>query len=206
MKISLPNTHNALCILAAAFLPCLHAQELSEEAASSSSLPEITGATLQGEAHEHIANIGEFIESRFSMIAIADPDRIYDPFGIVKDGDIELPKIEVIEPPVIPRGEDPTTPVTPAVNQLKTTVDSLVITGFNSGGGSILLGVNEISIGQLIPASDDIFLADVKPNQITFKSKASGKEYSRPVGFNPKGVQSRNRNDFLNSIEGVNRR
>jgi len=188
-------------MLIAACLPCLHAQEPEAETDTEPSISEIAGATFQGEAHEHLANINEFIETRLSMIAIADPDRIYDPFGLVKDGEIDPPKTEVIAPPIETTEDDQNDSVAIIPNQLKTVVDALKITGFNSGGGTILLGVNEISIGQLIPDSSDIFLADVKPNQITFKSKATGKDYSRPVGFNPGGVQSRN--DFINSIQGV---
>lgn len=201
MKISLPNKPVAFCILAVASLSYLHGQDQPTE---TDALPEIAGVTIHGEAHEHLANIEEFIESRFSMIAMADPDRIYDPLGIVKDGAMEPPKIEVITPSIKPGEIEPDNPVAPAVDPLKTTVDALEITGFNSGGGSILLGAREIAIGQLIPGSNDVFLSNVKPSQITFKSKSSGKEYSRPVGFSPKGVQTRK--DFLNSIEGVNRR
>lgn len=199
MKISLPNIPT-LCLLSVVSLSCVQAQEQDAEATAEPTLSEIAGDTLMGEAHEHLANIEEFIEIRFSMLAMADPDRIYDPFGLVKDGEIEPPKVEVIAPP-IETTNDPDVPVAIAPDQLKTTVDALQITGFNSGGGTILLGVNEITIGQLIPGDKDIILADVKPNQITFKSKSSGKEYSRPVGFNPSGVQSRN--DFINSIQGV---
>ncbi len=206
MKISLPRKRTTLCFLAVASLPCLHAQDQPEETLETPKLPEIIGLTIQGEAHEHLANIEEFIESRFTMISMADPDRIYDPLGIVKDGEIEPPEEVAVTPPSNPDDKGPSNPVAPAADMLKTTVDALEITGFNSGGGSILLGVREITIGQLVPGSNDIFLSDVKPHQVSFKSTASGKEYSRPVGFRPSGVKSRNDNDFLNSIEGVNRR
>ena len=197
MKILPTNKPTAICILALASLTCAVGQEAETEATPSPA--EDSGPAIKGEAHKNLSNIDKFIQSRLDGLAMSDEERIYDPLGLVKDGAMDAPVETVVQ---TPENENPQTPQ--QVNQLKETVDALIITGFNAGGGTILVGVNEIGIGQLIPGSDEIILSAVQPNKLTFKSKSSGEVYERRVGFRPGGVESRD--DFLNSIEGVNRR
>ena len=197
MKILPTNKSAAICILALASLPLAVGQETEAEPATAPA--EDADPAVEGEAHKNLSNIEGFIQSRLDGLAMADEERLYDPLGLIKDGAMEAPKEVVVETPTNTNNETPQ-----PVNQLKKTVDTLVITGFNAGGGTILLGVHEIGVGQLIPGSDDIILSAVQSNKLTFKSKSSGETYVRPVGFQPGGVQSRN--DFLDSIEGVNRR
>lgn len=194
------------CLLPQTFFACAaacltHAVASAQETVLPPS-PYMGIQQVVGEAHQNLERMEDYLKYRLLSINLADEERIYDPFGNIKDAEIEPPPVRVEMP------DDPSTQLTPEtpknVDDIEEKADALIITGFNARGKSILVGAREIYAGDSIPGAKHIILETVLSDQLIFRNINTGKKYVRPIGFSPDGISSRKQ--FVDGIQGVDRR